>query len=184
MAEERKIILGFDVGAKTLLPYLLNQKIKIIDYIIVSHFDTDHIKGLFTVIEKLKVKNIIIGEQFEITNNYKELIKIANKKRIRMYITKAGQRINIEKDLYLDILWPNPSNVIIENCINNNSLVFKFIYKNLSILFTGDIEEIAEVALLEKYKSNYKILESTVLKVAHHRFKNIFYRSFLKRGKA
>ena len=36
------------------------------------------------------------------------------------------------------------SNMISENAINNNSLVCKLVYKNFSILFTGDIEKIAE----------------------------------------
>lgn len=64
------------------------------------------------------------------------------------------------------MLWPTSSNIIEENVLNNNSLVCKMVYKNFSMLFTGDIEEIAEKAMLEKYK-NTNILKSTVLKVAH-----------------
>ena len=60
------------------------------------------------------------------------------------------------------------SNMISENAINNNSLVCKLKFKKFSMLFTGDIEEIAEKAILTKY--NQKSLKSTVLKVAHHRF--------------
>ncbi len=55
----------------------------------------------------------------------------------------------------LDILWPDSKNKISENAINNNSLVFKLKYKKYSILFTGDIEEIAEKAILERYKICY-----------------------------
>lgn len=36
---------GFDVGNKVLLPYLLDRKIKKIDYIIISHFDSDHVRS-------------------------------------------------------------------------------------------------------------------------------------------
>ena len=60
------------------------------------------------------------------------------------------------------------SNMISENAINNNSLVCKLKFKKFSMLFTGDIEEIAEKAILTKY--NLKSLKATVLKVAHHRF--------------
>lgn len=62
-------------------------------------------------------------------------------------------------------------NMISENAINNNSLVCKLNYKKFSMLFTGDIEEIAEKAILEKYSK--KELSSIILKTAHHRFKNI-----------
>lgn len=67
------------------------------------------------------------------------------------------------------------NNMISENAINNNSLLCKFKYKQFSMLFTGDIEEVTEKAILNKYgKSSEQILNSTVLKVAHHRIKNIF----------
>ncbi len=31
-------------GEKTLMPYLLDRKIAVIDYMIISHFDTDHVR--------------------------------------------------------------------------------------------------------------------------------------------
>ena len=34
----------FDVGEKTLLPYLLKKKIHKLDYVIISHFDSDHVE--------------------------------------------------------------------------------------------------------------------------------------------
>ena len=43
------------------------------------------------------------------------------------------------------------NNIISENAINNNSLLCKFKYKQFSMLFTGDIEEVAEKAILNKY---------------------------------
>ena len=36
-----------------------------------------------------------------------------------------------------------------QNILNNNSIVAKFIYRNISLLFTGDIEEIAEKKQLD-----------------------------------
>ncbi len=43
---------NFDVGQKTLLPYLLDRKIKTIDYLIISHFDTDHVRTDFYIYYK------------------------------------------------------------------------------------------------------------------------------------
>lgn len=37
---------SFDVGEKTLLPYLLSRKVKNIDYVIISHFDSDHVRWI------------------------------------------------------------------------------------------------------------------------------------------
>ena len=58
--------------------------------------------------------------------------------------------------------------MISQNAINNNSLVCKLVYKNFSMLFTGDIEKIAEEAILTKYLKNLGVLKSDVLKVGHH----------------
>ena len=77
-------------------------------------------------------------------------------------------KINIEKDIYFNILWPDSENMISDNAINNNSLVCKLLYRNFSILFTGDIEKKAEELILSKNIN----LKADVLKIAHHRFKN------------
>lgn len=122
---------------------------------------------------------MIIGKQFEDSENYQEFVRIVKERKIKVHTVEAGQRIKIEKDLYFDVLWPNPKNVMSENAINNNSLVCKMVYQKFSILFTGDVEEIAENAILKKYK-NTKLLKSTLLKVAHHGSKSSSTEEFLK----
>ena len=37
---------SYDVGKNTLLPYLLDRKIKKIDYMLISHFDNDHVRRI------------------------------------------------------------------------------------------------------------------------------------------
>ena len=40
----------YDVGEKILLPYLLDRKVKKIDYMIISHFDQDHVRSGFCML--------------------------------------------------------------------------------------------------------------------------------------
>ena len=47
---------------------------------------------------------MIIGKQFEDSENYQKFSEIVKENRIKVYVIEAGQRINIEKDLYFDIL--------------------------------------------------------------------------------
>ena len=75
---------NYDVGKNVLVPYLLDRKIKKIDYIIFSHFDSDHCKGLFTVMEELQVKNVVVSEQGKISGNYKYFIKLVQEKNINL----------------------------------------------------------------------------------------------------
>ena len=122
--------------------------------------------------EELKVKNVVIGKQFETCENYEKFIKIVKQKKIKVSVVEAGEKIDIEKGLYFNILWPNSKNIISDNAINNNSLVCKLVYKKFSMLFTGDMEEMAEKEILNIYINNFNILKATILKVGHHRFKN------------
>lgn len=158
----------FDVGKSTLLPYLLARKVKKLDYVIISHFDQDHCGALLYIIRELKVGTVIIGKQYEISENYNKFKEIVKEKNIKVQVVEAGDKIKIEKNIDLDILWPSSNSMISENAINNNSLVCKLNYKKFSILFTGDIEKAAEDKIVSKYMSNKNCLNSTVLKVAHH----------------
>lgn len=162
----------FDVGKKTLIPYLLDRGYTTVDYVFVSHFDQDHVGGLLSVMEELHIKNVVIAKQGEDSSQYDEFRKIVKQKSINVLIVKKGDRITIEKGIYFDILWPKDQ-LISENVLNNNSIVAKLNYKQFSMLLTGDIEEIAEKQMLGEKKRETN-LKATVLKVAHHRFKNFF----------
>ena len=130
---------------------------------------------------ELKVKNVIVGKQVEKSENLQAFIDIVNKKKIKVNVLgKTPINIQIEKDIYLDFLWPDSSNLIEENGLNNNSICFKLLYNDFLILFTGDIEEIAEMKLIEKYKEKISILNSTVLKTAHHGSKTSSTQEFLE----
>ena len=93
------------------------------------------------------------------------IIDLVNKKNVNLEVVKAGDILHIEKNLYFKVFWPNEEQTILENSVNNNSLVCKLNYKSFSCLFTGDIEEESEKVLISKYGN---LLKSTVLKVAHH----------------
>ena len=130
--------------------------------------------------EELKVGQVIISKQGEDSENFRKFKDIAKEKKIKTIVVKKGDRLNIEKDLYFDILWPNNSKLISDNVLNNNSIVCKLHYKNFSMMFTGDIEEIAEKQILKEYKNNLQLLKSTILKVGHHGSKTSSTQEFVK----
>lgn len=101
----------------------------------------------------------------EKTKECSQIIEIANKKKVRIVLAEAGQKFNIEKEISFTILWPNKNKLITENPLNNNSIVLKLTYGNFQMLFTGDIEQIAEKRIVEEYG---EILKSTIIKIAHH----------------
>lgn len=167
---------SFDVGEKVLLPYLLDRRILKIDYVLISHFDTDHCGGILTIMEKVKVKNIIISEQAEHSENYERFKKLMINKKIRLIEVKKGDKIKIGRYSEFKILFP-PSRLLSENPLNNNSIVAQFNYNNLKMLFTGDIEKLAEQQILKTEKAE---IRADILKVAHHGSKTSSIPEFIK----
>lgn len=165
---------SYDVGKNVLLPYLLDKRITKIDYIMISHFDTDHCKGFEYVLENIKVKNVIISKQSETSENFKQIMKIIRKKRINLIIVQKGTKIKIDNFTTVDILSPQSENIA--DNMNDNSIVAKFEAYNFSILFTGDASEKIEKELI-KEKIN---LKSDILKVSHHGSKTGTSEEFLK----
>ncbi len=172
---------NYNVGKSILMPYLLARKIKTIDYMIFSHFDNDHCQGLLYVLENLKVKSVLIGEQYEEYQNYQKLKEVAKRKAIKIFTLKKGDSLKLTKNLKIEVLWPKKEEMISENSINNNSLVLKITFGNFSILFTGDIEKVAEEKILKEYEGKQKLLQSTILKVAHHGSKTSSIKEFIQK---
>jgi len=168
----------YSVGENVLLPYLLDRRIKSLDYIIISHMDSDHCLGALYLMENIKVENVIISKQGEESPNYTSFLDIVEKRNINIIEVKRGDRIYFDKSTYVDILWPN-AELIEDNMLNNNSIVMSLNYESFKMLFTGDIEEEAEEKIVRLYNStNY--LKADVLKVAHHGSKTSSSESFLE----
>lgn len=168
---------NFDVGENILLPYLLDRRITTLDYIIISHYDSDHIAGLFSVMKNLNVKNIIVSKQGKVSDNLKTFEQIVKERNINVIVAKKGDKITIDKYSYIEILFPEEK-LINDNILNNNSIVANFYSLGLKMLFTGDVEEIAEERLIQLYGKTDK-LHAHILKVAHHGSKTSSIQSFL-----
>jgi len=128
--------------------------------------------------ENIKVKNVIISKQGEVSENYNRLLNIVERENINLIEVKRGDRIYFDKSTYVDILWPKEKQIE-ENVLNNNSIVMKLNYGNFKMLFTGDIEQKAEDEIVNLYK-NTDYLKADVLKVAHHGSKTSSSESFLE----
>ena len=132
--------------------------------------------------QNLKVGVVVIGKQGEQSENYKEFLELAKSRKIKVIKVKAGDKIQIDENTLISILFPT-ENLITENILNNNSLVAKFTYaidgtKEFSMLLTGDIEKIAEDEIVSMYK-NTNVLQANILTIAHHGSKPSTTQEFL-----
>lgn len=160
----------------------MDRKIVTIDYLIISHFDSDHSGKAVELIERLNVRHIVISKQTEESQEFENVMKSVKRNRVKIIQVEAGDVIKIEKDIFFEVLWPNNNCIIKNNPLNNNSIVTKLNYKNnFSILFTGDIEEEAENEIVKKYNTDK--LNATILKVAHHGSKTSSTEIFIEKVK-
>ena len=158
---------NFDVGKSTLFPYLLDRGITTLDYICISHFDSDHCDGSKYLLENMKIKNIVLSKQYESTENFEKIISLAEESKVNIIKVEEGDILKIDKFVRFRIFSPPKE---LTDDINDNSIVMKLEYNNFSCLFTGDISQEIEKKLVKEYGNN---LKSDILKVSHHRFKNI-----------
>lgn len=127
--------------------------------------------------EELKVKNAVISKQGRNSSNYNKFIKLVKEKNIKVHMVKLGDKIKIENNINIEILWPEET-LITSNILNNNSIVMKLTYNNFKILFTGDIEKIAEEEIIKTYTKTNK-LNTNIIKIAHHGSKTSSMQEFL-----
>jgi len=136
-----------------------------LDLVLLTHADDDHILGLLEVLRRYKVKQVV-EPGFENNNAaYGEWLRLVRDKNITRTVTKAGQRIELGNGIRMEIL--NPQENFVKGSdqdVNNNSVVVRLVWKEVSFLLTGDIGYEAERQMLYKGAT----LDSTVLKVAHH----------------
>lgn len=167
---------SYDIGENVLNNYLLNRGITRLDYIMASHFDEDHSQGFVFLLKNMKVKNVIISEQYKTSSIYEQFKQICKKQNIQIIYVRSGDEIRI-KDLAFKILHPkSKANQISENPLNNNAIVCMVKYKNRRILFTGDIEKVAENEMVKEYTNG---LKADILKVGHHGSKTSTTKEFL-----
>jgi len=149
---------------------LLDRGVTKLDLVVASHGHADHIIGLYSVLEQLKVENVILPDYKE-GGELNNIIDICMDRNIKVMHCKEGDNIYLDKDTYFQVLNPPYEVNRMENgesSLNNNSLVLNLIYKNVKMLFTGDIEKEAEKLLVDNNRGEGAITCVHVLKVPHH----------------
>src|SRR3989344_5093625 len=144
-----------------------------IDAVILTHPHLDHYAGLNEVMKKYKISLKMDPGTKVKGAGFGEFENLAKIKNIRSLYAKRGIKINLGKDLRLDILLPviNDKNL----SEHDGMLVSRLVYKNNSFLLTGDMEDNLENFLLS-FGGNIK---SDVLKIGHHGSKTSTSEKFL-----
>jgi competence protein ComEC len=145
-----------------LLVWLARNRIRRLDYLMITHLHTDHAGGMTGVLSSLDVGNLIISEHgldSPIWENLQTQLKLED---TNIICVKDSTSIAFG-NRRLKIL--HPDSRYTDTDINNQSIVCRYDTDELSFLFTGDIEKEAEAWLVDHYPEE---LKADILKVAHH----------------
>jgi len=160
---------GNNKDGKAIVTYLKDYIDGNLDLVIATHPDADHIGGLDDVIKAYDVSKIIDSGATKDTKTYEDYWQAAQ--------NEPNCKVLYDDDMVLD-LGNGASLKIIETGddykdSNDNSVVTQLNYGEVSVLFTGDMEQEAETASLSKFG------KVNVLKAGHHGSKTSSSQNFL-----
>jgi competence protein ComEC len=136
-----------------------------IDLLVLTHPHQDHLAGLVEVLRRYRVGRVLFPSVNSSSPLFEEWLRTVDEKGVESTFARAGQRIDIADGLVMEVL--NPPLIFLtdgEADVDNNGVVLRLAYGEVSFLLTADIQREAEWELTRERAH----LASTVLKVAHH----------------
>ncbi|HEY1803699.1 MAG TPA: ComEC/Rec2 family competence protein [Terracidiphilus sp.] len=157
----RQAAQDFDIGEEVVSPALWARGIRHLDAVALSHAHSDHISGLFAVLNNFHPDELWVGNNPRV-GAYNALLDEAAAMHVRVKSYRAGEAFSFG-DTQVNVLAPFRDYVPGAEPANNDSLVLHVAYGATSVMLEGDAEAPIERAMLAEPG-----LESTLLKVGHH----------------
>lgn len=156
-------VLIYDGGERNMssfvVAYLQDLGITEIDYMISSHYDSDHVSGLIGCLKAFDVKNVI-GSNYRHNNSaYTSFMKAVKREGLEVQYLEVGTEI-LFGDAVITILSPKE----ISDDSNANSVAIKLSYGESDFIFTGDVDFGSERDMVASGID----LDCEVLSLAHH----------------
>jgi competence protein ComEC len=175
----------FDVGASIVAPLLWRKKILNVDTLVLSHAHSDHLNGLIYITENFHVKNVWTNNEPADTFGYWLFMEAIKKNNIRMQAYHNIVGVHDINGVHIDILSPQKDFIEKRKTetwrnLDNNSLILKASFNDVSFMFPGDIKSRAEYELVSTVGDK---LRSSILLAPHHGSKTSSTKRFLEKVK-
>lgn len=165
---------GYDNTSETILDYLEKQNIEKLDYLVITHFDKDHVGGADKILKNTEVKEVMQPDYEPDSKQYSEYRDAMEDKGMQPVLVTETIRLSLDGTDFL--IYP-PQQEEYENEDNDFSLVISMTYGKRSFLFTGDCERERLNELLTQTEFD---LSHDVLKIPHHGKKEKNSEEFIK----
>lgn len=170
-----------EVANYTILPFLKYSGIREIDYLFLTHGDSDHINGVSELLSQssngVKIKRIVVTDG-KFKEEYDDIFEQATKLKIPIYEMKQGDTVKCGK-VNFECLSPDTELIdTASESSNETSMVLLLQKEDFSMLFTGDTERQGEIEVMDRLQEISQ-QSVTALKVSHHGSKNSTSEEFL-----
>lgn len=153
-----------------------------LDLVVLTHPHADHVAGLIDLIDRYRVRKIVIGGAHHTTVEYRTFLETVFSHRIPLETVRDGDVFRFGSDCALEILAPGDMSGATsrttgerEQDLNDSSIVATLNFNTNEFLLMGDAGRRIEQELLEKRA----IDDIDVLKVGHHGSKGASTDEFL-----
>ena len=157
-----------DFGERVVVPFLKHRGVSRVDAVMASHPHSDHIGGLVHLLEQVEVGHFLDSGQAYDSWTARRLRRLIEERGVAYHRVAAGDSLAGLGGVGAVVLHPRAGFVDADGSsphgLNDGSVVVRFDYGETRVLFTGDVEEASEPALLGWGGG----LRSGVLKAAHH----------------
>ena len=174
--DEHSVLIdsGYDDTAGVILNYLAKQNVQRLDYMILTHFDKDHVGGADWILETVEVGEVLQPDYESEAKQYLQYQETMKDKEKQAYLVTQTERFSFDG---VDFLVYPPQQEEYEEEDNDFSLVVSMTYGSRSFLFAGDCERERLKELLRQTEFS---LSHDVLKVPHHGKKEKNTEEFLR----
>ena len=146
---------------KTILAYLEEKGVTHLDYLIVTHFDQDHVGGAAKVLEGVTVGTVLQSNQPKDSKEYEKYIEALNITGIVPVTVREIYEFTLDGVSYA--IDPPRKSEYNEDKSNNSSLIVSVTNGDDSFLLTGDAQTERLAEFLDTNRKAYD-----VLKLPHH----------------
>jgi len=153
---------NLDIGEGVVSTYLWTRSIKRLDAVAISHAHDDHVGGLRAELANFQPRELWIGATCD-CEDWNQIRRMAREFGVTVKPLRQGNGF-VFGGAQIDVLAPLPGYAAADTPKNNDSLVLRVGWRNISFLLTGDMEKQVEYELI----ANGFVSHADVLKVGHH----------------
>ena len=148
-----------DLSAE-ILAYFKKNKINKLDYLIITHFDKDHVGSAASIINSVEVDNILQSNYPKESDEYESYLQALEGKDIDVKTITGDFKFALDD---LEIVVNGPVGDFDNNESNNSSLITAITYKDNKFLFMGD----AQNGRIKEFLNHYNE-KADFIKIPYH----------------